>query len=294
MAEEQKRKLTYNRKKPATCKICNTEFKVEEILTGGGRLIAGDLTSQLRRLYEESPRYGKVRPVIYSILVCPNCYFAAFSDDFDKIPRNTQDKIDGNRQDRKHMIMQVFDLVDFTQPRDLVSGAAAYMLGTACYSWFDWGFNPTLKKAICSIRTYWLLGDLYRETGDEQYAYIQNIFMQKAQHFYGQVIENEQKGQEMLSGVSCGPDIDKNWGYDGIKYMYCRLTYDVAPLIDDLHARADQYLKIKQMMGRLFGLGESSKERPGPLLDIARTLYDNVAKRVKELENELGEKLTPY
>ena len=84
MAEGQK--LTFFEKKQTVCPVCNAKFFREDLLSGGGRLIAGNLTKELRRQYDASKKYGEVRPLLYPITVCPVCYFATFPQDFDALP----------------------------------------------------------------------------------------------------------------------------------------------------------------------------------------------------------------
>ncbi len=50
MAEGQK--LTFFEKKQSACPVCNAKFFREDLLSGGGRLIAGNLTRELRRQYD--------------------------------------------------------------------------------------------------------------------------------------------------------------------------------------------------------------------------------------------------
>ena len=54
------------------------QFLREELLSGSGRLLAGELTDELRRTYIPSQKYGAVYPLIYSIGVCPQCFLALF------------------------------------------------------------------------------------------------------------------------------------------------------------------------------------------------------------------------
>ena len=58
--------LTFFSKEQIICPICNTHFKREELKSGGGRLIAGDLTDELRRIYDPSAKYGEI--VVKNIL----------------------------------------------------------------------------------------------------------------------------------------------------------------------------------------------------------------------------------
>ena len=75
-------KLTFFEKKQSVCPVCEAKFFREDLLSGGGRLIAGNLTRELRRQYDPSKKYGEVRPLLYPVTVCPVCYFAAFPQDF--------------------------------------------------------------------------------------------------------------------------------------------------------------------------------------------------------------------
>src|SRR6056297_877053 len=78
--------LTFFSKKPITCPVCDEQIFREEMRTGRGRQIAGNLTRELRRNYEESQQYGEVFPLIYPVTVCPNCHYATFDDDFLQLP----------------------------------------------------------------------------------------------------------------------------------------------------------------------------------------------------------------
>ena len=81
-------KLTFFEKKQTVCPVCDAKFYREELLSGGGRLIAGELTEELRRRYEPSKKFGEVHPLVYPVTVCPTCYFAAYPQDFGKLPDN--------------------------------------------------------------------------------------------------------------------------------------------------------------------------------------------------------------
>ena len=63
-------KLTFFEKKQTVCPVCDAKFYREDLLSGGGRLIAGDLTPELRRLYEPSKKYGEVHPLMPCVLLC--------------------------------------------------------------------------------------------------------------------------------------------------------------------------------------------------------------------------------
>ncbi|HBE03122.1 MAG TPA: DUF2225 domain-containing protein, partial [Spirochaetia bacterium] len=61
------KKLTYFQKDEVKCPVCSGKFRREALLSGSGRLLAGDLLPDLRRIYKPSPRFGLANPLIYSI-----------------------------------------------------------------------------------------------------------------------------------------------------------------------------------------------------------------------------------
>ena len=56
--------ITFFSKNSITCPVCNNEFRREDMRTGRGRLIAGSLTKELRRLYEPTEKYGEVNNLV--------------------------------------------------------------------------------------------------------------------------------------------------------------------------------------------------------------------------------------
>ena len=48
--------------------------------------------------------------------------------------------------------------------------------------------------------------------------------------------------------------------------------------------RLKKLSESKTAIARIFGLGKSSKSKPGPLLEHARNLYDNLSKLVNDDE----------
>ena len=213
--------LTFYSKKPVRCPVCDTEFKREELLTGRGRLNAGPLTVELRRTYLPTKKYGKVYPLIYPVTVCPNCYFAAFKEDFEKLPEKEAQKAENFSKVRVQYVNKIFGKIDFFETRDLKAGIASYILAISSYSFFPRKkFAPTTKQAISALRAAWLLGDLYEETKDRKYEVIQEVFYEKAKDLYELAIDRLAKGEELPDAIKhYGPDLDKNFGYDGMFYI---------------------------------------------------------------------------
>lgn len=296
MAEEedtaqQDLKYTFWTKNPINCPVCGNAFKREEMLTGGGRLLAGKLTLELRRLYEPSKRFGDlIKPLIYPVTVCTACLFAAFREDFDKPDKKLIDKAHMNMDKRLANLARIFPGLDFNSSRVLEHGAMSYLLAVEGYSYFDKWVSPTMKKAIASIRAAWLFGDLETANPDmSQYGDLSNFFYKKALFFYQEVLERWQKGLESYDGVKhFGPDIDKNFGYDGVLYLIGFLTHKFATIEPDIMKRKTQLENAKRLISKMFGTGKISKDKPSDILNMTRDLYDEMTKEIDKLEVETG------
>lgn len=274
--------ITFYSKEAIKCPVCETKFNREELHSGGGRLIAGDLTDELRRLYQPSAKYGEIFPCIYHLTVCPKCLFATFPQDFSSIDKEFALSLFKDVEKRYTLAKQLFRTFDFTRCRTLVEGALSYYLALNCYEAFDTRFSPRIKQAICAIRAAWLFSELDKKNKAENYSYVSQAFYKKATFLYRYSIDLETTGKEMIAGLkSFGPDIDKNYGYDGVIYMGALLEYKYGPRQDpEIRHKRMEYQKFA--LAKMFGLGKSSKEKPGPLLEASRSLYDNLKLELKE------------
>jgi len=275
--------LTFYSKDQIECPICSTKFKREELKSGGGRLIAGSLTDELRRLYEPSTKFGEIFPQVYSMTVCPKCHYAAFQQDFCVLDKESLERIYEHMQDRYNSVRRLFAKIDFSSARTLSDGAASYYMAIMCYELVDAKYSPTIKQGVCALRAAWLFAELGKKYPEENYAYASNLFYRKALFFYRRAIELESNGKEMIANLkSFGPDVDKNYGYDGVLYLAALLEYKYGARGDPAK-RYELLTQQRRSLSKMFGLGKSSKNKPGPLLEHARALYDNL---VEELNGE--------
>ena len=276
--------LTFFAKKPLRCPVCGAKVFREEMRTGRGRQIAGNLTQELRRNYEPSKQYGEVYPLIYVVTVCPTCLYAALPEDFSVERDDVIERLKSENDERVALVSGIFPDLDFTSPRGLEEGVASYMLATKCYDAFPSSFSPRFKGGLCQLRSAWLAGDLHRKASDENYDYLAGVFYRKARFFYTHAVEGEQDGSEPLSGAkSLGPDLDKNYGYDGFLYIAGLLEYRYGPRSDP-QARIEALTRAKRAVARIFGMGKASKNKPAAILDNARDVYDAIADELKEHE----------
>jgi hypothetical protein len=275
-------KITFWSKNKITCPVCGNEFKKEELLTGRGRLIAGELTGELRRLYEPSQKYGDVCPLNYPITVCPSCLYSAFAQDFESVPEDLISVLEQETDKRSASLKKIIEDVDFENNRSLKEGAASYFLAISCYEHFPANRTPTIKRGISALRAAWIFNDLHRKYPNENYDYLAKIFYHKAQFFYGMAVEHEQDGTESLAEVPhLGPDLDKNYAHDGVFYLGGLLEFEYGDKSDP-ESRKKRLDFAKRAVARLFGMGKASKDKPSALLEHARELYERMSTEVSE------------
>jgi uncharacterized protein (DUF2225 family) len=284
--DQESKKTTFFSKKPILCPVCETSFFKEDLLSGGGRLIAGDLTEELHRTYEPSKKYGELYPLVYVVLVCPSCLYAAYPQDFLEITEEFLEALREQTDRRVQSASLVFKDLDFTNYRDLKEGAASYYLAIMCYDLLDRQYSPTLKRALSSLRAAWLLESLHRKEFSENYDYLARLFYRKARFFYLQAIELAQNGLEPLEAhINYGPDLDKNYGYDGLLYVAGLLEYKYGPRKNS-EKRIKSLENAKRIVSKLFGTGKASKSKPSAILDKARELYEQMNKEIKKLQGQ--------
>jgi len=277
-------KVTFFEKKQTVCPICAAKFFREDLLSGGGRLIAGNLTKELRRNYEPSKKFGAIHPLIYAVTVCPVCYFAALPQDFASVPDASVSKAEVNTDDRRESVNAIFPQLDFTAPRTLHEGVASHFFATMCYDFYDKKFNPTFKAGLASLRAAWLLSDLDKAEQGESWDHLALLFYRKAHFYYELALERESGAQEAFdAALAFGPDLDKNYGYYGVIYLAAYLDYKYGPTADaEKRIAALQY--ARRMMAKIFGVGKSSKNRPAAILDNAKEVYEQMGKEIEKLQ----------
>lgn len=275
-------KISYWSKTKCTCPVCRMDFEKEEMLTGNGRMNAGELTDELHRIYIPSGKFGQIYPLIYAVGACPKCHIAFFWRDFEAIKDDESlDALRMGSDERRRQVETIFPHYDLTRERTLLDGAAMYYLALLSYEKVDPSYAPTFKRAMISLRLAWLCSYLDKALPGYNYNYPEQVFYKKANFFYEQTLLNETSGIETISNVSnFGPDIDKNYGYDGVIYLAALLEYKYGQK-DDMSLRYKKLDANKRAIARIFGLGKSTKEKPGPLLENARSLYDSLTNELK-------------
>lgn len=285
------RNISFRSKDQSYCPICNHGFTREQLLTGGGRLIAGNLSKELRRGYNESRKFGRVIPLIYPVVVCPQCLYSSFQNDFNMIEPVALERLRKAMVNRRTGIEKILGPLDFNDDRHLIHGAASYLLAIDCYQHRGTEVAPTPKKAICSMRAAWLFGDIHDEFPDMGFDQIRDFMYLKAVQYYRPVLEIMSRGNEPHDQFTSllGPDTDKNWGFDGVIYLNGLLTYNYIDSITKDPQKQFKYLdEAKRYLGKLYGMGKSSKSKPSIIIDLAKDLYDELNTHLQQLSEEIS------
>ena len=286
MAEVQK--VTFFEKKQTVCPVCDAKFFREDLLSGGGRLIAGELTKELRRRYEPSKKFGAIHPLIYPVTVCPMCYFAALPHDFANIPESRIKEAEVHSDERHESIALIFPSLDFAGPRTLREGIASQYFAAMCCDFFDKKANPTFKAGLFCLRAAWLLTDLDAAEHGENWDSLATVFYRKALFYYQLALERESGGSEAFDqALAFGPDLDKNYGYYGVIYLAAYLEYEYGEKNDPVK-RGESLEYARRMMAKIFGVGKSSKNRPTAILDNAKDVYEQMGAELEKLRPSAG------
>jgi uncharacterized protein (DUF2225 family) len=275
-------KISFFQKADTVCPACQTKFKREELRVGGGRLIAGPLGNDLRRYYEASKKFGDVYPLVYFVMTCPSCYYSALGTDFLNPDPAALDAIRLEASARKQAVATIFPDLDWKSPHTLKEGAAGYFLAVMCYQHGTAEFTPTIRCGICALRAAWCFADLHRRFSSENFDYLEKIFYHQARFFYSQAVEREQNGEEPVNAaMNFGPDVDNNFGFDGVMYLTGFLEYNFGSQ-QNAELREKSLGSARRAIARLVGLGKSSKSKPSALLEKSKDLHKLIGDEIKE------------
>ncbi|HOV12917.1 MAG TPA: DUF2225 domain-containing protein [Spirochaetota bacterium] len=284
MSDEEKfrPKISFLAKEPTRCPVCDKEFFHENLMFGGGRLIAGETTDKLHRQYKPSQTYGRIYPLVYPIIVCPDCFYASMSSDFDKVPDEAIERLKDSREDRIELANKLIgEPVDFSRFRTLKSGAVSYVLAVYCYDYFNKKALPVIKQAICSMRAAFVFEDLNLEIPNNYFDFLSETFYRKALFLYKHAIYINQKKEQVMENLKVfGPDIDKDYGYDGVTYLIATLTYQYGKK-DNSEERKKDLDEAKLYFGKLFGMGKSNVNKPKEILEKSKLFYEQITKELK-------------
>ena len=239
--------ITYYTKQSVICPVCKKPFPREELLSG--------LTDELRRTYEPSAKYGTIYPLIYSVAVCSHCDTAMLWNDMTSFnDSKTADVLYNSSHERSEIVKNIFPHYDFKRDRTLLEGCASYYLALLCYEKMPASYSPTIKKAQICLRLAWLCDDMNKLYPEKNYDFVRDTFYKKSLFLYQESLNLEMEHKESITNISSfGPDLDKNYGYDGVIYLSCLLEYKYGQR-SDIKARLKKIESCKHSIARIFGL----------------------------------------
>lgn len=283
--------VSYRIKDKTRCPVCGHDFHREQLHSGGGRLIAGKLTPELRRLYEVSKKYGRIYPLAYSIITCPQCLYSSFPNDYMDVDKSEVEELRRDISNRRMGIEKIVGPIDFNEDRNLVLGAASYILAIDAYQRRNYNIAPTPKKAVCSLRGAWLFSDLNEEFPGRGFDKITEFLYLKAVFYYNPTLDIMSTGKEPHEQFInlLGPDTDNNWGFDGVIYINGYLTKKyLKRLATEPQEQAEILEKSRRHLGKLYGMGKASKSKPSVIIDLAKDLYEEYSNLIDKMKEEHG------
>ena len=286
-------KVSFRAKTESTCPVCSGLHYKEDLLSGGGRLIAGKLTREFRREYLPSKKYGIIYPMAYAVQVCPTCLFAAYPKDFIKISEvDDVNKLKRARTTRFSLIKTLFGDIRFDKDRNLLLGLASYILAIDCYFLRNKSVAPSGKIAISSLRVAWLSDELFKRAPYRPYDKLRDFYYKEAMKNYKKLLEYSQSGEEPVENINymLGPDIDHNWGFDGVLYLNGYLIYKYYKELHSDIAEQSALLKEGQRyVSKIYGLGKASSTKPAEIVNMSKDLYTEMANLVSTLDAKIVE-----
>lgn len=287
-ASQQGKKVSFRSKETIKCPVCGTEHSKEQLFQGGGRLIAGNLTKDLRRIYEKNKKYGRVNPNDYVVNVCPKCLYTAFPKDW-ALSGEDLARMKSTMGDRKANLEKILGPVDFNQDRNLVLGAGSFLLSIDCYQQRGSAIAPTPKKGVSAIKGAWYFDDLHSEFPTIGFDKVRDLLYRKATVWYASTLEMMGGGAEQvdLAAPVLGPDTDQNWGFDGVIYLNAFLTMKYKEqLASTPEKQLDLLVKAKRSLAKLYGGGKASKSKPSAILELAKETYDEMNSTIEAMGGE--------
>ncbi len=284
--EKQKNLISFLEKKGTKCPLCGTEFHYEHLHTGRGRLISEEITPELRRVYKENKKFGSIHPLAYTLMVCHNCLYSSYSSDFMDLDEVEKQSLIKQSQNRRSKIEKILGVINFTNRRNLALGAASYLLALDCYHYRSVRIAPTPKKALISLRAAWLFGDIEKKFPNFGFQNLSELLFVKSASFYIPTIEILSTGSEPQAQFLnlLGPDVDKNWGFEGVVYINSYLSFKYAEkLTSEKEKIVTIYENARRNLARLYGHGRSSSAKPSLIIQFSRDLREKISSKLKEL-----------
>lgn len=277
-------KISYISSDKIVCPVCEYVLQREELHGGRGRIVVDALTEELRHTYKPSEKYGIVTPLLYTITVCPQCVYAAFKNDFTRVNKKTATDIKRTQSSRMTALSQIFPQINFNEPRSLTEGIASYYYAMLCYQYWPSESGPLIKQALSTLRIAWLCHDFHNLEPKQNWDAMARVFYRKARYFYRLAWERDQSRTETIpSDFNLGPDTDKNYGINGIRYLVGYLEYRWGSS-SDRDVRKKNLQEARGLLSNIFDVKQDRKLVPAVILANARSLHTAMNEELQDIQ----------
>lgn len=277
--------ISFFLKDATDCPVCENKFHIEVLRSGRGRLNTAKLEMDLRRSYIPSKQFGHIYPLIYNIVVCPNCWFACFKEHFHKDIFNYKEiKAFQKQRIEQALYLIKTDFIDFNQSRNLESGLVSFFLAMHCYNFIPQNVLQEFCRGLCALRASWVIKDICEEKKDLDFNYLLIHFRYLARVAYEKTLICIEGSNVDLSILSMGPDIDHDYKFNGIVYMTAFLDHEFIELIKN---DKEKIIKLEQSaikLSKVFAVGKISRQSPSLLVEKVLLLYDDIKESIEKFK----------
>jgi hypothetical protein len=254
------------------CPVCKYKFEAEYPEEGSYKVISQDT--------DFMKSYLGVNPELYVIYVCPQCFYAAFREDFLNIPWVICEELIKRKPEREDIVKNA----DFNKRRNMYLALLSYEVAVACYKLRK---DSSEKIANIMMKAAWLA----REMNSWQ---LEKEFLKKALIYYIRAFEHERdlKMDQTTSLYIIG-EINRRLGNyeEAKKYLNWAYSNKIGGENREIKSLAlTQYSIVKEILEKKRRPELAEQLRILRRIDFLSPLSD---KEIKELSDNLEWKIYP-
>lgn len=255
-----------------TCPACKKKFDAQYVEKDTIPIIFQDT--------DFMKSYKRINPELYAIYVCPQCFYAAFREDFLNIPWVVIDELNKKREERKAIAKNA----NFNKKRNLYLALLSYEVAVDCYKLRK---NSSEKIADIMMKAAWLARDMNSWQ-------LEKDFLRKALIYYMEAFEHERNlKMDQTTSLYIIGEINRRLGNyeESKKYLSWAFSNKIGEENRNIKTLAHtQYLIVKEILEK--------KRKPEPadqlkILEKIDFLSPLSERELRELSNNLEWKIYP-
>ncbi|MBL4889396.1 MAG: DUF2225 domain-containing protein [Candidatus Lindowbacteria bacterium] len=219
------------------CPQCDTDFDFEKSYSKKISPTGRDVSLKNQYGEESNPHPD---PIIYSIVLCPHCLFAAFEPDFEPIKAKASDMRIAKQKSKEAMRSFAITNHDLIGLRDLRVGLVSYYIAENWYRIRSKFSIRRFRLALCLYRRAWLLDATLDSEMISPDTYLTGRLeaLSEAETFYEQAYLKDR----IPDKVFCGPDFGVDFGQVAMPYLVAYINYCLG---------TDKAIASSEQVGRL-------------------------------------------